>query len=158
MSTDDLTPRGRYFEEFAVGQRITTPGRTISEADVTAFAGLSGDHTSIHTDAEYSRTTMFGQRVAHGLLCMSIISGLAARTGVLEGTVLAFREIQEWKFSKPVLFGDTLHGELTVQETKPMPRLGGGQVRLEVDVRNQAGETVMKGFWVILMLSRPSAP
>ncbi len=157
MSSDDLTPRGRYFEEFTVGQRITTPGRTICEADVIAFAGLSGDYMAIHTDAEYARTTLFGQRVAHGLLCMSIVSGLAARTGVLEGTVLAFREIQEWKFSKPVLFGDTLHAVLAVQETKPMPRLGGGQVRLEVDVRNQAGETVMKGVWSVLVQSRPAA-
>ena len=157
MSADDLTPRGRYFEEFAVGQRITTPGRTISEADVTAFAGISGDHMAIHTDAEYARTTLFGQRVAHGLLCLSIVSGLAARTGVLEGTVLAFREIQEWKFSKPVLFGDTLHAVLTVQETKPMPRLGGGQVGLAVNVLNQARETVMKGVWSVLVQSRPAA-
>jgi acyl dehydratase len=157
MSPDDLTPRGRYFEEFAVGQRITTPGRTIGEADVTAFAGLSGDFMTIHTDAEFARKTLFGQRVAHGLLCLSIVSGLAARTGVLEGTVLAFREIQEWKFSKPVLFGDTLHAVLVVQETKAMPRLGGGQVKLEIDVRNQAGETVMKGVWLVLVQSRPAA-
>ena len=71
--------------------------------------------------------------------------------------MLAFREIQEWKFSKPVLFGDTLHAVLVVQETKPMPRLGGGQVRLEVDVRNQARETVMKGVWTVLVQSRPAA-
>jgi acyl dehydratase len=158
MSADDLTPRGRYFEQFAAGQRIVTPGRTIGESDVTAFAGLSGDYMAIHTDAEYARQSFFGQRVAHGLLCMSIVSGLATRTGILEGTVLAFREIQEWKFSKPVLFGDTVHAVLTVQDTKPMPRLGGGQVRLEVDARNQAGETVMKGVWVVLVQSQPTTP
>ncbi|MCJ7513653.1 MAG: hypothetical protein MUO23_11865 [Anaerolineales bacterium] len=157
MSPHDLTSRGRYLEEFAVGQHITTPGRTITEADVTAFAGLSGDFMAIHTDAEFARQTYFGQRVAHGLLCLSIVSGLAARTGVLEGTVLAFREIQEWKFRKPVLFGDTLHAVLEVQDTKPLPRLGGGQVKLGIDVRNQADESVMKGVWLVLVQSRPSA-
>ncbi len=156
MSTIDLKSRGRYFEEFAAGQRIATPARTIGEADVTAFAGISGDFMAIHTDAEFARHTYFGQRVAHGLLCLSIVSGLAARTGVLEGTVLAFREIQEWKFSKPVVFGDTIHALLDVEETKPLPRLGGGQIKLGIDVRNQADETVMKGVWLVLVQSKPA--
>jgi 3-hydroxybutyryl-CoA dehydratase len=156
MSSQDLSARGRYFEEFNVGDRIITPARTIGEADVAHFAGLSGDFMSIHTDAEYARRTYFGQRVAHGLLCMSIASGLAARTGVLEGTVLAFREIQNWKFSKPVLFGDTIHAVLEIQDAKPLPRLGGGQIQLVVDVRNQADESVMKGVWLILVQSKPS--
>jgi len=87
--------RGLYFEEFSVGMSIVSPGRTITESDIVAFAGLSGDFNQIHTDAEYSQTTPFGQRVAHGLLGLSIASGLAVRTGVIEGTVLAWREINE---------------------------------------------------------------
>jgi acyl dehydratase len=155
MSAEPISRRGLFFEEFKVGQQVTTPARTISEADIVAFAGLSGDHNSIHTDAAYAAGTPFGQRVAHGLLVVAIISGLATRTGVMEGTVLAFREILEWKFSRPVFIGDTIHGVLTVEETKAIPRLGGGAITLSIDVRNQAGETCMHGRWVALMQGRP---
>lgn len=156
MDAQGFQRRGMYFEEFQVGQSLTTPGRTVTEADIQAFAGLSGDFNSIHTDAVYSQTTPFGQRVAHGILGLAIASGLAVRTGILEGTVLAFREINEWKFSRPVHIGDTLHVELEVEEVKPVPRLGGGNVLLGVDVKNQAGETAMKGKWSVLVRSRPS--
>lgn len=146
---------GLYFEEFTVGQKIVTVGRTIAESDIFTFAGLSGDFNQIHTDAEFAKTTPFGQRVAHGLLGVAITSGLAMRTGVLEGTVIAFREINEWKFSKPVFIGDTIHAEMTVTETKSLPRLGGGSVTIVFDVKNQKDETVMKGTWVVLVASKP---
>lgn len=146
---------GLYFEEFTVGRKIVTVGRTIAESDIFTFAGLSGDFNQIHTDAEFAKTTPFGQRVAHGLLGMAIASGLAMRTGVLEGTVIAFREINEWKFSKPVFIGDTIHAEMNVTETKPLPRLGGGSVTIVFDVKNQKDETVMKGTWVVLVASKP---
>ncbi len=149
------TPRGMYFEEFEVGQRIVSPGRTVTESDVVTFAGLSGDYNQIHTDAEYSKSTPFGARVAHGLLCLSIVSGLALRTGVLEGTVIAFREINRWKFVKPVYIGDTIHVELEVTEVKAIPRLGGGAVVIALDVKNQKGETTMKGTWTTLVKSKP---
>jgi acyl dehydratase len=155
MSAIPTRPRGLYFEEFETGMRITTPGRTITESDIVSFAGLSGDYTSIHTDAVYSATTPFGQRVAHGLLVLSIASGLGARTGVLEGTVMAFREINEWKFVKPVIIGDTVHVVMVVAETKAMPRIGGGAVVLTLDVLNQKDEVVMKGSWTVLMMSKP---
>ena len=118
--------RGQYFEEFSVGQTIVTPGRTIAESDIIAFAGLTGDFNLIHTDAVFAQTTPFGQRVAHGLFGLSIASGLATRTGVLEGTVMAWRDISEWKFVKPVLIGDTIHAELTVEDTKPLPGSAAG--------------------------------
>ncbi|MCJ7657852.1 MAG: hypothetical protein MUO67_01745, partial [Anaerolineales bacterium] len=85
--------RGMFFEEFEVGLKIITPGRTVTEADIVNFAGLSGDFYQLHTDAEYGKTTPFGQRIAHGVLVMSIATGLTARTRALEGTALAFREI-----------------------------------------------------------------
>jgi 3-hydroxybutyryl-CoA dehydratase len=155
MAFDQTRPRGMYFEEFAQGLTVVTAGRTVTESDVVTFAGLSGDFNQIHVDAEYSAQGMFGQRVAHGLLCLSIASGLAVQTGVLEGTVLAFREINEWKFSRPVFLGDTLHVVIEVKETKSMPRLGGGLVTLVLDVKNQKNETVMKGTWATLMASKP---
>jgi 3-hydroxybutyryl-CoA dehydratase len=155
MSPLPSAPRGMYFDEFEPGQLIQSAGRTITESDIVAFAGLSGDFTQIHTDAEFSRGTPFGQRVAHGLLVLSVASGLAAQTGVLEGTVIAFREINEWKFIKPVFIGDTVRVTLEVKETKELRRIGGGAVTIELDVKNQHADTVMKGGWTVLMASRP---
>ena len=147
--------RGLYFEEFEVGQNITTVGRTIAESDIFNFAGFSGDYNQMHTDAEFAKGTPFGQRVAHGLLGLSIASGLAMRTGVLEGTVIAFREIDNWKFIAPVFIGDTIHVEMEVIETKALPRIGGGSVIITLDVKKQSGDTVMKGNWTVLVMSKP---
>ena len=147
---------GMYFEEFEVGQKMLSPGRTITESDVVGFAGLSGDFNRIHTDAAYAENSPFGARVAHGLLGLSIASGLALRTGVLEGTVMAFREINSWKFTKPVYLGDTIHVEMEIITTKAMKRVGGGKVELQFDVQNQDGITVMKGVWSVLVMSAPN--
>jgi 3-hydroxybutyryl-CoA dehydratase len=155
MSPLPTSPRGMYFEEFVAGQKIISAGRTVTESDIVTFAGLSGDYTQIHTDAEFSKNTPFGQRVAHGLLGMAIASGLAAQTGVLEGTVLAFREIIEWKFVKPIFIGDTIHVEMEVKETKAMPRIGGGAVALVLQLKNQHADVLMKGTWSVLMASKP---
>ncbi|MGE5123776.1 MAG: MaoC/PaaZ C-terminal domain-containing protein [Acidobacteriaceae bacterium] len=148
------TRRGLWFEEFEVGQHIITPGRTITESDIVSFAGVSGDYTQIHTDAEFSSKTPFGKRVAHGLLGLSVASGLATRTGVLEGTVIAFRELT-WKFSLPIYIGDTIHAELNILETKPVPRLNGGSLQIEISVKNQRDEVPMKGTWNVLVASKP---
>ena len=147
--------RGLYFEEFEVGRKIMTVGRTVAESDIFTFAGFSGDYNQIHTDAEFAKSTPFGQRVAHGLLGLSIASGLAMRTGVLEGTVIAFREINNWKFITPVYIGDTIHVEMEVMEAKALPRIGGGSVVITLDVKKQSGETAMKGNWTVLVMSRP---
>ena len=148
-------PRGLYFEDFTVGQKIVSAARTVAEADIVGFAGLSGDFNQIHTDAEYARATPFGQRVAHGLLGLSIGLGLTVQTGIMEGTILAFREIGEWKFSKPIFIGDTIHTELVVLATKALPRLGGGAVTIKADIQNQKSESVQSGQWTALMRSRP---
>jgi len=142
---------GFYFEEFEAGQSIVSPARTITEADVVAFAALSGDWNAIHTDAVYAAEHPFGQRVAHGLLIMSIASGLAMRLGFLEETALAFREIEGWKFSLPVYIGDTVRLRATVTETKAMARLGGGLVSLKVEVVNQDEKVVQRGTWSVLV-------
>ena len=153
MSTQ-FSQRGMWFEEFEIGQRIISAGRTISESDIVSFAGLSGDYNQIHTDAEFSSKTPFKKRVAHGLLGLSIASGLAMRTGVLEGTVIAFREINNWKFSLPVYIGDTIHAELNIVDTKPFPRLGGGLITIELSVKNQQNDVTMKGTWTALVASK----
>lgn len=156
MSPIPSQPRGMYFEEFESGQSFTSPGRTITESDITAFAGLSGDYNQIHTDAEYSKSSPFGQRVAHGLLGLAVASGLATQTGVLEGTVIAFREINEWKFIKPVFIGDTIHIAMEIKETKEMRRISGGSLVIELRVLNQREETVMRGDWTVLVAARPA--
>ncbi len=146
--------RGRYFEEFAQGDVAVSAGRTITEADIVNFAGLAGDYTQIHTNAEFAQQGFFGQRVAHGLLLMSIASGLLAQLGFLEGTVLAFRELT-WKFSLPVFIGDTVHVQATVANLKEMKRLGGGSVTFEVQVINQDKKVVQSGQWIVVVASRP---
>jgi acyl dehydratase len=146
---------GLYFEEFTVGQNIKTAGRTISEDAIFSFAGLTGDYNQIHTDAAFASKTQFGQRIAHGLLGMSISVGLIMQTGLLEGTVLAFREIQEWKFVKPFFIGDTVHALLTISETKALPRIGAGALIAAVEVRNQNDEVCQKGTLNLLVLSKP---
>jgi acyl dehydratase len=146
-------PRGRYFEEFQVGDVVVTSGRTVTEADVAMFAGLTGDYNQLHTDAEFARQGMFGQRVAHGLLGLSIALGLVTQLGSIEGTVLAFRELT-WKFSLPIFFGDTIHVKATVSALKALPRLGGGSVTLDVQVINQQDKVVQRGEWVALIASK----
>jgi 3-hydroxybutyryl-CoA dehydratase len=153
MQEPAYQPRGRHFEEFTVGDVIVSAGRTITEADVVNFAGLTGDYNQIHTDAEYAAREMFGRRIAHGLLVLSISVGLAVQTGLIEGTVLAFREL-EWKFSRPVMLGDTIHVSLEVTEVKPLPRLGGGNVLLKTTVFNQHQEAVHRGSWAMLVKSK----
>ncbi|MBI4772515.1 MAG: dehydratase [Chloroflexi bacterium] len=150
-----MPPRCLYFEQFTVGQKISTSARTVTEADMVAFAGLSGDYNQIHTDAVYAAATPFGQRIAHGLLGLAIASGLAVQTGIMEGTIIAFREIVEWKFTLPIFIGDTIHVEMEVLETKAMPRLGGGLVTISLEVVKQDGQSAMKGKWSVLMQSAP---
>lgn len=149
-----ITSRGCYFEEFELGYTVVSAGRTITETDIVSFAGLSGDYTQIHTNAEFARQGVFGQRVAHGLLILSIASGQLVQLGFIRGTVLAFREMS-WKFSLPIFIGDTIHTSATVTELKPLKRLGGGAVTFDVKVINQDGKVVQRGDWILLMASKP---
>jgi len=147
------TPRGMYFEEFEVGYEIVSAGRTITEADIVNFAALTGDWTQIHVNADYAKGTMFGQRVAHGLLGLSYAAGLGAQLGFIEETVLAFRSL-EWKFSAPIFIGDTIHLRAKVKETKELKKLGGGSIVFEMRLLNQEGKIVQKGTWSVLMKSK----
>ena len=145
---------GLYFEQFTIGLTATSPARTITEADVMTFAGLSGDYNEIHTNAEYAKASDYGQRIAHGLLVQAIASGLALRTGVLEGTVVAFREMR-CKFSAPVFIGDTVRVTLEVIEKKEMRRLNVGNVLVQFRVIKQDDTIVQRGDWRFLMKLHP---
>ncbi len=148
-------PAARYFEEFEIGDQVVTQGRTITEADIVAFAGVSGDFNPLHMDAEATREGTFGERIAHGLLVLSAASGLAWQLGAMAGTVEAFLSL-EWKFRAPVKIGDTIHVEAKVAQRKAMPSAGGGLVTLNVVVKNQRDETVQKGQWTVMVKSRPA--
>lgn len=142
--------RGLTFEEFEIGDAVESPARTITESDIVNFAGISGDFNPLHTDAEYAKTTRFGERVAHGLLGLAVASGLAWRTGFLEGTAEALTTI-EWKFRGPIRIGDTIRLQAKVSRKREMQRLGGGFVFFTVSLLNQDDEVVQKGKWTVLV-------
>jgi 3-hydroxybutyryl-CoA dehydratase len=150
------TERGLYFEDFETGMTIETRGRTVTEADIVTFAGVSGDFNPMHTNAVYGAQTQFGQRVAHGLLVLSIASGLAYQMGFLEGTVIAFTGL-EWKFRAPVFIGDTVRVVAKVTNLREMKRAGGGFVSLDVRVLNQDDTVTQKGEWTMLIASKPES-
>jgi len=152
--TELIRPRGRYFEELEIGDTVETAARTITETDVVLFAGLSGDYNQLHTDVEFAKGTLFGERIAHGLLGLSIVSGLVSRLGFAEGTTEAFTGL-EWKFRGPIKIGDTIRARFEVRRKKKMSRLGGGFVVFDVAVINQRDETVQKGTWTLLIKSAP---
>ncbi len=142
--------RGLFFEEFNVGDTVTSQGRTITEADIVAFAALSGDWNPIHTDAEHAKQGMFGERIAHGLLGLSVATGLAMQLGFITETAMAFRAL-EWKFRGVIKIGDTIHMRAEVTEKKAVPRLGGGLVIFNVEVINQRGEVTQQGTWSMII-------
>jgi 3-hydroxybutyryl-CoA dehydratase len=147
-------PRGRYFEEFAVGDKMTSQGRTITESDIVAFAGLSGDYNPVHTDAEFCKGGQFGERIAHGLLVLSVASGLAWQLGFMAGTADAFLSL-ECKFTGPTKIGDTLRVSAEVAQKRGMPGSTGGMVMFNVEVKNQRDEVIQRGKWNVLVRSQP---
>lgn len=155
LNHDADGPLGLYFEDFTPGMALRTRGRTITEADIVQFAALTGDFNPMHTDAEYMKDHPMGARIAHGMLSLSYAVGQLYQTGVLERTTLAFRAL-EMKFSLPVFIGDTLHAQITVTDTKAMPRLGGGVVTCELKIINQEGKAVQSGSVTLLMATRPA--
>lgn len=142
--------QGMTFDQLAVGDKFVSPRRTVTEADVVGFAGLSGDYNPLHTDAEFAKATPFGERIAHGMLVASIGTGLGNQMGVLEGTTLALME-QLIRYKGPVKFGDTVHVELIVKEKRETSKPDRGVVIFDVPVLNQRGEVVIEMVWTLLM-------
>ncbi len=147
---------GLYFEEFAVGDAASSVTRTVTETDIVTFAGLSGDFNEIHTSETYSKNSIAGRRVAHGLLGLSIASGLAVQMGFMLNTIEFFRGI-EWEFTAPIYIGDTIRLDLEVLEVKPFPRLKNGKVTLKLQLKNQDGTVTQRGNWSLLVKMKPAA-
>ena len=142
--------RGLTFDEFETGNCFQSQGRTVTEADVVAFAGLSGDFNPLHTNAEYGKTTPFGERIAHGMLLVSMATGMANWTGVFEGTTISLME-QVIRYKGVVKFGDTIHLDLEVLEKKTTSKPDRGVVRFAARLINQREEVVVDGEWTLLM-------
>lgn len=146
---------GLYFEDFSIGQTFTTPARTITEADVVSFSGLSGDYNPLHTDETYASQTIFKQRIVHGMLLVSIMTGLTARLGIFDGTVISLLELEKWKFYKPVFFGDTIKVCMTIIIKEESVKSDRGYLWREVEMVNQRGDVVQKGTIKVLMKRKP---
>jgi acyl dehydratase len=143
----------KYFEDFFLGEKFSSPAKTMTDAHFLFFAGLTGDNHPIHYDDEYAKTTRFGKRVAHGLLVAAMTaSGASTLSPMLEGSIVAFIE-QSSRFLKPVLIGDTITPELEVTELIPKTEVG--LLRLTTRVKNQRGEVVLEGMHAYLIKKRP---
>jgi acyl dehydratase len=148
------TYSGRSWDELAVGQEFWTGGRTVTEGDVLAFSGLTGDFNPLHTDEEFARAASpFGTRVPHGPLIHDMYLGLVDRLGLFAGTALAFLEIR-WKFLAPVLVGDTVHARIGIQAKRELKKADRGVVTFAVTLFNQRGGTVQEGEHVIVLARR----
>jgi acyl dehydratase len=144
------THNGLTFDEFEIGNCYESQARTVTEADVVAFAGLSGDFNPLHTDAEFGKSTPFGERIAHGMLIQAMATGMANWTGVFEGTTLALME-QVIRYKAPIKFGDTVHLQLEVIEKKESSKPDRGVVHFAARIVNQRDEVAQDGEWTLLM-------
>jgi acyl dehydratase len=142
-----------YYEDCSPGQEFETRRRTITEADIVNFAALSWDTNPLHTDREFAKETMYGERIAHGMLGLVVHSGLSQSLGILQESILAFLELS-WQFLLPIKIGDTVHVVQRVKEMRETSKPDRGIVRLEKELRNQRGELVQKGTTTILLKRR----
>ncbi len=142
-----------YFEDFPLGLATTSRGRTVTEADIVAFAGLSGDFVELHTNEEWARRGPFGRRIAHGALVFSISTGLTTQTTDIRDSVIAFYGVDRLRFTRPVFIGDTIQVTKKVTEAQ-QKGLGRGVVTFETTVTNQNGETVLVYHDKLLLKSR----
>jgi acyl dehydratase len=145
-----------YYEDYAVGDEFVTPARTITEADIVMFAGLTGDYNRLHTDAEYMKGSIFGERIAHGLLGLALVNGLKYRTEIDPDGVLAFLGLT-WKFTAPIKIGDTIHAVVRIASMRETSKPDRGIVVQAIQVRNQRGEVVQEGEFTTMLKRRPGS-
>src|SRR3546814_7197764 len=108
-----------FFEDLSTGQSFTTQGRTITEADLTFFAMLSGDWHPMHSDAEFAKNTRFGERVVHGAFGIAMATGMMHTLGIFERSVIAMLDLRAWQFNAPLRMGDTIRLTLTILSVEP---------------------------------------
>lgn len=143
--------RGKNFDQFLVGDEFYTASRTITEADVVTFAGLSGDYNPLHTDQVFMEKSASGGRIAHGALILSVATGLANQLGIFEGTTIAVLEMAT-RFTGAVKFGDTVRVVLTINDKKESKKPDRGVVNVGIKVLNQADQPVLEGSWAVMLV------
>ncbi len=141
-----------YFEDCEMGWETVTGSRTVTEADIVNFAGVSGDYNPLHMDEEFAKKTPFGKRIAHGLLGMSIGTGLPRSHPPL--AIMAFLGVKEWTFKAPIFIGDTIHMKNTVVERRETSKKDRGLVTFKRQIINQKGEVVQEGEALLLIQRR----
>ncbi|HKU26423.1 MAG TPA: MaoC/PaaZ C-terminal domain-containing protein [Candidatus Sulfotelmatobacter sp.] len=142
-------PNALFFEEFEVGDSWATPRRTICEADIVNFSGMTGDYNPVHTDEEFAKKTPFGSRILHGPAVLAIATGLEFRLGLKEGTAIAFLGMT-WNLKAPVKIGDTIHVLQRIEGMRITSNPARGIVTFWVEVRNQKGEVCQEGEWKVM--------
>jgi acyl dehydratase len=147
-----FTDQHLFFDDVKVGQDWLSQGRTITEADIVNFAGLSGDYNPIHVDHEFAKSTLFRRPIAHGLLVWSISSGLSVNYPMMR--TLAFTSILEWQFKEPVFIGDTIRARTKVQKIEVRSRGRRAAITWHRDIINQDDKTVQEGAVVTLVEGR----
>ena len=149
-----MPPPPYYFEDVEVGFRFKSASRTVSEADVLDFAGLTGDSNPLHVDAEYAAASLYGQRVAHGSLVLSFAVALRQQAGLFDGTLLGLLEVRSWRFLGPVFIGDTISVETEVTGLRETSRPDRGVMTQRLRVLNQHADVVSEGELVALLARR----
>ncbi len=152
------TVLGRYFEDFVVGEELVSARRTVGEGTIELFAGVTGDFSEVHTDAELMRDSEFGERIGHGILALGIMQGLMWQTNYNVGTVVATVGWDRLRFTSPLRIGDTVQAHWTVREkrvSKSRPHLG--ILVEECRLVNQRKEVVLTGEHVVMIRRRPVA-
>jgi acyl dehydratase len=142
--------RGLYWEEWEIGQEFVSPARTVTEADIVMFAGLSGDYNPLHINEEYCKQTQFGTRIAHGPLIYAIAAGLVFQLHLYDDTLIAFLGFDSLKFTKPTKIGDTVHVKLKVLEKRETSNPDRGVMKRQLQVLNQRGRWCRKAASVLL--------
>jgi acyl dehydratase len=153
----DPPRQGLLYEDLYVGMAFRSPGRTITDADVIGFAGLTGDYSEVHTSDVYAKASQFGRRIAHGMLGLAYAHGLMwPRTELLRATAIAFLGIRDWRFVAPIFIGDTIFVNYAVAEMRDS-RSNPDQaiVTFDVEVVNQDGRLCQRGTKVELLSKVP---
>ena len=145
------------YEDLYVGMKFRSPGRTITDADLMSFAGLTGDYSELHTSDVYAKSSQFGRKVAHGLLGLSYAHGLMwPRTGELRDTAIAFLGINEWKFVGPLFVGDTIFVNYSLSELRDSKSRPTQAIAVfTVELVNQNGEILQQGKKALLVSKVP---
>ncbi len=149
--------RGRTFEEFAINEEIISGVRTVTEDDVVSFAHLSGDFQPEHMNEEYAKKSPVGTRIAHGLLILSMATGLLNQTGAFEGTSIAILEAKT-RFLKAVKFGDSIRAIQKITGKRETSKPDRGVVTTQITVFNQDDQPVLETELVMLLYRRGFAP